>query len=110
MDGLDEGLERLSGPVTLQIYAIDLELTRGHHDAALVRVDRIAATSPRKESWLVRRGEILEQAGRPVEARKAYDDALLAIDGLPASRRWNRAVERLQLQAEEAVVRLRASD
>ena len=62
--GLDEGINKLGPVVTLQLAAIDLELRRKNYDGALVRLDQIAAQSQRKESWLVRRGEIL-QTGRP---------------------------------------------
>ena len=105
----DAGLERLGQPVTLQLYAIELELTRGRHDAALARLDRIAAQANRQETWLVRRGEILESAGRVEEARVAYSAALEAIKTLPASRRANRAVKTLQDEAEAALNRLDAA-
>lgn len=104
--GLDEGLERLGRPVTLELEAIDLEVRAGRYDAALARIDRIAAASVRREAWLIRRGELLEQAGRPAQAREAYTLALAAIDALPPSRRGNRAVQRLQAQARSALARL----
>ena len=109
LQGLDEGLERLGQPITLQLYAIDLELELGRHDAALARLDRIASRADRKETWLVRRGEILEQAGRPAEARAAYVAAIEAVQALPATRRGTRAVSRLQTRAEEALARLDAT-
>jgi predicted Zn-dependent protease len=104
--GLDEGLQKLGDPVVLQNYAIELELKGRRYDAALVRLDRLAAGSRRKESWLVRRGEILEAAGRDEEARVAYESSLEAIASLPPSRKTNRAVTRLQEQAEAALGRL----
>jgi tetratricopeptide (TPR) repeat protein len=104
--GLDEGLERLGQPVTLQLYAIELEQKRGDPDAALARLERIASGAGRREPWLMRRGEILEQAGRIEEARDAYRAALAEIDGLSASRRGTRATSRLQAQAEAALERL----
>jgi tetratricopeptide (TPR) repeat protein len=107
--GLDEGLVRLGQPVTLELYAIELELARDRFDAALTRLDRIAAASDRKESWLVRRAEILERAGRGEAARQAYSDALAAIHALPAGRRSNRAVRRLEESATAALARLAAS-
>ncbi len=106
--GLDEGLTRLGRPVTLELEAIELELRRGAYDSALARVDRIAAAAARQESWLVRRAEILELAGRPDEARAAYARALVAIEALPASRRGNRAMLKLRGQAADAVERLQA--
>jgi len=104
--GLDEGLARLGKPVTLQLFAIELEIGRGHHDAALARLDEIASRANRKESWLLRRGEILEAAGRNDQARAAYTDALAAVGLLSAGRRGTRAVSRIRTQAEEALARL----
>jgi tetratricopeptide (TPR) repeat protein len=104
--GLDEGLERLGQPVTLRLYAIELETEMGRYDAALARLDRIAAGAKRQESWLVQRGEILEAAGRTERARVAYGEALKAIDRLPDSRRGSRAVQRLAEQARSAIARL----
>jgi predicted Zn-dependent protease len=104
--GLDEGMRRLGDPVVLQDYAIELELKGRRYDAALARLDQLAARSQRKETWLIRRGEILEVAGRYDEARSAYQGSLKAIEILPPSRRRNRAVERLQEQALAALKRL----
>ena len=84
---LDEGIKKLGPLVTLQLTAIDLELKRKNYDAALERLDGVAAKSPRKETWLVRRGEVLMQANRPDEALKAYRDALASLQTLPAARR-----------------------
>lgn len=96
--GLDAGLRRLGNLVTLQNAAIALDLSLGHHDAALARVDRVLAGLERKESWLVRRGEILEAAGRTDEARHAYHDALSSIDRLPAHHRETKPMRDLQTQ------------
>ncbi|TDI50797.1 MAG: tetratricopeptide repeat protein [Acidobacteria bacterium] len=106
--GLDEGLKVLNHPVTLQLYAIELEIDHLRYDAALTRLDQIASRSPRKETWLIRRGEILEKARRPEQARQAYREALDAIAALPESRIRNRAVERLLAQATAGIERLDA--
>ena len=98
--GLDEGIARLGPLVTLELCAVDIELGCGRYDAALVRLDRIASGSARKETWLARRGEILERAGRPTEARAAYAEALDAIRSLPAYRR-TRAVVALESHVRE---------
>ena len=84
---LDEGIKKLGPLVTLQLTAIDIELKRKNFDAALERLDAVAAKSPRKETWLVRRGEVLLQANRPDEALKAYRDALASLQTLPPARR-----------------------
>ena len=85
--GLDEGIQKLGPLVTLELPAIDLELKRKAFDAALGRLEAIAAQSPRQETWLLRRGEILLQAGRPAEAHLAFRAALQAVESLPPSRR-----------------------
>ena len=101
--GLDEGIKRLGPLVTLQLTAIDLELRRRNYDAALARLDGITSQSERKETWLVRRGEILKLAGRQEEARAAFNAALAAIESLPPERRQSRAVTALQLRAHSAL-------
>jgi tetratricopeptide (TPR) repeat protein len=101
--GLDEGIHRLGPVVTLQLLAIDLESRRKNYDAALARLDLIAAQSERKEMWLVRRAEILRNAGRIEEARATFKAALLAIESLPPDRRQNRAVSALELRARSGL-------
>ena len=85
--GLDEGIQNMGPLVTLQLYAMDLESENGRYDAALKRVDSVMAKAPRKETWLERRGNILRQAGKPEEAKKAYQSALDAMKTLPPGRR-----------------------
>ena len=101
--GLDEGIEKLGPVVTLQLAAIDIELSRKNYDAALARLDSIINQSQRKETWLVRRGEILRAAGRNDEARAAFTAALEAIQSLPPARRQTRAVTALELRAQSAL-------
>ena len=101
--GLDEGIKQLGPLVTLELAAIDLELRGNNYDAALTRLDVITAQSERKETWLVRRGEILKAAGRHEEARKAFSAAIVAIESLPPERRQSRAITALQLRARSAL-------
>jgi tetratricopeptide (TPR) repeat protein len=85
--GLDRGIERLGPLVSLESRAIDLELERGAHDAALSRLDRIAPQFGRLETLHERRGQILAAAGRDAEARAAFAQALEAIAARPVQRR-----------------------
>lgn len=101
--GLDEGINKLGPIVTLQLAAIDLELRQKNYDAALTRLDQIAAQSERKETWLVRRGEILRLAGRDEEARTAFNAALVAIESLPPAHRRSRFVTELELRARSQI-------
>lgn len=94
--GLDEGMAALGPLVSLGLYAVELEERLERFEAALERLDRLASQSPRKESWLVRRGDILEAAGRHEEANRAYEQALAAIAHLPPERRSARAVRDLE--------------
>lgn len=104
--GLDEGLAALGQPVTLQNYAIELELKGRRFDQALARLDAMWATSARKETWLIRRGEILEVAGRREQARDSYRRALAAVEALPESRKKNRAVQKLLEEARGGLERV----
>jgi tetratricopeptide (TPR) repeat protein len=96
--GLDEGIRRLGNLITLQSAAIALELQLGRPEAALARVDRIIASLDRKETWLARRGEILDTAGRQDEAQSDYRSALSAIERLPAHHRDAKPMRELQNQ------------
>ncbi|MFP5246008.1 MAG: tetratricopeptide repeat protein [Thermoanaerobaculia bacterium] len=93
--GLDEGLTRLGPLISLQLQAIDFELAAGRIDAALARLDAILARAPRKEQYLMMRGEILAKARRNEEANAAYRAALQSIEQLPAARRNNRRTREL---------------
>ncbi|MDQ3685768.1 MAG: tetratricopeptide repeat protein [Acidobacteriota bacterium] len=103
--GLDEGIEKLGSLVTLQLAALDLELAEKLYDRALARLERITAAAPRKETWLARRGEILERAGRNAEARDAYAAALAAIETLPPHRRRVKAATELETRLRAALER-----
>lgn len=105
---LDAGLAKLGAVPTLAMMAFDLELGRKNYDGALARLDKIVAGAARKEFWLERRGEVLEQAGRATEAREAYAAALSALETLPAHRRHVAAVEELEGTIRTALKRLGA--
>jgi tetratricopeptide (TPR) repeat protein len=106
VDGLDEGVGRLGPVVTLELAAIEYELQLKRHESALSRVEKIAAQSDRKETWLLRKGEILEHASRAEEAKKAFLAAAEAIEKLPEARRNNRYTQELQLKIKGALERL----
>lgn len=107
--GLDDGMRQLgAGVVTLQLAAIDLESRAGRLDEALARVDQAASSAPRKEAWLVRRGDLLARARRAAEARVAYEQALAATAALPPRIRNTRAITDLEEQARQALAALPA--
>jgi predicted Zn-dependent protease len=104
--GLDEGIAKMGSLVTLQLFAIDVELKQQNYEGALARVDKIAEKSPRKETWQVRRGEILQLAGRPAEARQAYQSALSSLQTLPPTRRFVPAMQELEKRIKRELVSL----
>jgi len=106
LGGLDAGLAKLQGATTLELLAIELELAGADFDAALARLGRIEQRSSRKDPWLMRRAEILEAAGRDVEAAAALNRALDAMADLPASRRDSRDARDSEARIRDAMLRL----
>ncbi len=103
---LDDGQTRLGPVVSLERFAIELELRRRRFDAALERLDRLADLSPHQAPWLVERGEILEQAGRPVAARAVFLQARAAIGELSSGRRRSPATRALEQRIDAGLERL----
>jgi tetratricopeptide (TPR) repeat protein len=97
LEHLDAGTEQVGSAPALQHFAIDLELRLGNYDRALRRLDAVESSSNRPASLLLRRGDILERAGRALEARAAYTQALDHLETLSPDRRTtptNQALER----------------
>ena len=105
---IEDGIRRLGPAVTLQLEAIDLERRQGRIDAALHRIDAVIAGAARTETWLARKGALLEDARRPAEALRAYHAALEAIDALPARARTTRATLALASDLHGRIDRLNA--
>lgn len=101
--GLDEGIRRIGPIVTLQLPAVDAELALHRTDAALARIDTVMARLQRKESWYMRRAEILRSAGREAEARQNYQAALDAIGRLPPAHRGTRMTLELEARIRTAL-------
>lgn len=95
---LDQGIARLGPVVSLQLPAIEYELQLGRVDAAVARVEAIAAKAPRRDLWLRKKGEILQQAGRRKEARASFQAALAELAALPSPARESAAVREAEQQ------------
>lgn len=93
---IEDAIRRHGTLLTLQLYAIDLEARARQFDAALKRLDKVAAQSARSEAWLARRGEILQLAGRTAEARQAFSQALTAVRALSPERRKSPGIIELE--------------
>jgi predicted Zn-dependent protease len=83
IQSLDAAIRKYGPLILLESCAIDVDVERQHYDAALIRIDRVLNGMTRKEKWFVRRGEVLQKAGRIEEAGATYEDALKAIESLP---------------------------
>ncbi len=82
---LRRGIERLGFEPALLVPSLDLELAARHFDEALVRAKAMQKTAPRPEPWMLRRAEILQQAGRADDAKAAWRSLrnhLLALPNL----------------------------
>ena len=102
---LDGGIARLGPIPSLQLPAIDLEIRLGRPDAALARIDALLASSGRNPAWLVRRAEILDDAGRAAEARAAYAEA----GGIIAAHRGGRRIHAFDRLADQIAAALAAT-
>lgn len=102
---LDAGIARLGPLVVLVEAAIALELERKNYDAALSHIATAMEHTPRREIWLVRRGDVLATSGRLREAAEAYRAALSAIERLPERYRETVPMEKLARDARSALDR-----
>jgi predicted Zn-dependent protease len=83
LEGLNEGINRIGPAVTLQLLAIDIEVSKNRYPEALARLDKIIARADRKDIWLVEKGKLLQKAGRTEEANQVFKAALMEIQSLP---------------------------
>ncbi|HUR32930.1 MAG TPA: hypothetical protein VM032_03990 [Vicinamibacterales bacterium] len=109
LDGIDDGIRRLGAVVTLELEAIEIERRLRRFDAALARVEIVAARSPRKEQWLARRAALLEDAGRATDALEAYRLAHATAESLPPHVRSSRATATLVSEIQHHIDRLTAA-
>lgn len=100
---LDTGIKSLGHLVTFELPAIEVEVSMKRFDAAIARIDTVSARLQRKETWLMRRAEVLRQAGRQKEAQANYRDALAALERLPSSHRNTRATLELESRIRSAL-------
>ena len=81
---LEQGLKH-SGPIpSLQLYALDLEVSLGAFDSALTRLAAMETGPSMRFDLMQLRGEILLKAGRRPEARETFEFALASINNQPA--------------------------
>jgi tetratricopeptide (TPR) repeat protein len=84
---LDQGLARIGVLAGFHQKAIPLEIKLGRYDAALHRIDVLAARFRPSVELSLQRATILEKAGRYREAADSYDSALALLNAVPPSRK-----------------------
>ncbi len=107
LDGLEEGIARLRSPAVLEGLAAELELARGNLPGALEHLEKAWAGSPRRETFLERKADILERADRLDEACLAYEAAQAALESLSPGKRGSRAMIELQARIGSGLERSR---
>lgn len=85
--GLEQGVERLGPLTSLLERMVELQRGAGDSEAALSTVDRLVASSPIAERWLIERATILLDLDRRDEAGKALAEARTRLDQRPVGRR-----------------------
>ena len=105
-EGLEQAIAALGPVPAIEHRLIELELETGDIDSALRRVDGAVARSRSAVPWLVRRAEILEEAGRCDEAVRAYGTARRELRELPEHRRQTRMIQNLEMRITTALERL----
>jgi predicted Zn-dependent protease len=90
----------------LLLAALELETATQRWPAALERIAALQAGAPRPEPWMVRRAQLLTQAGRHTEARTAWNAFLQHLDTLPTLERGATTFALFATQARTALASL----
>ncbi len=93
LGGLDQGIAILGPVPTLQLCAIEIGARNGRFEDALKRLDTLSGQGKRQAQWLVRRGELLAQAGKTKEAQNAFEKARTELTSINPARQSKAALE-----------------
>ena len=85
IEGLDVAQERLGPLVSIQKFAIELAIESGDLNQAIQRIDNLVGQLPRKESWLLRKAELLVRMSAFEKAEEELSLARNALAALPAT-------------------------
>lgn len=99
---LDDFFPSQSRPYSIELRALDYEISLKSWDAALARISHKIHSSPRPEPWMSRRAEILTMATRNAEAKTAWDELLTTIRDLPPNTRSSHAMLQLAQKARNS--------
>lgn len=108
IEGVNAAILKLGDVSNFHLLGIDFEVKLKRYDAALKRVEILAAQSPRKERWLLLKAEILLSAGEIADAKSALCSALSNIEALPSFRRQTTATIELENKIKTTLAALAA--
>ena len=103
LEGLDQGMAQLGPVPAIAELAVNLELRRGRYDSALAHLDRLHESTPERPTLMALRGDVLQRAGRRLEAWVAWSEALTQIEALPPGRRHAPATVALESRLRVAL-------
>lgn len=95
-------LPAMGGAVLLRVALVEELARAARYDEALAEIDAAARGARMPARWLLRRGEVLDAAGRTGEARAAREDALAALE----ARLRRRSAPALELERARALLAL----
>ena len=98
---LNEGVKRIGPVISLQLAAVELESRAGLTTAAAARLEKIAASAARPETYLVDLSELYAKAGDASAAASAAARAKVAIASLPLRLRQTSATLALLTRLEQ---------
>lgn len=100
---LDHGVKRTGAVASLEVKALEIEVSQGRHEAALRRIDILQDQAPRAEPWMARRAALLAQAGHEREAREAWLSLKTHIENLPDHERGSHAMSLIAVQVAQGL-------
>ena len=86
--------------------AVNIEVRRGHFDAALLRTDALLAISTCKEPLMAKKATLLARAGRTGESILVWKAIIAGIGAMPPQAQDSHAMSRLMIQSRQAILAL----
>jgi tetratricopeptide (TPR) repeat protein len=106
IEALLTGLEHFGFVISLYEELVAMSLAADDFDSALGYIDEVIEALDRKETWLVRKAEVLATCGRHAEALESYQVAADAIAQLPPYIRNTYSVLTIQNHIETGMTAL----
>lgn len=100
---IDRALKATPGVPSLVECGVKIEMSLGHFDGALRRIEGAIGAARIKEPLMARRAAVLAQAGRIVEAIAAWRELRARLAVLPAAERDSHAMSALSERTRHAI-------